>query len=91
MVDLPSRDDILKFIAEQSGSVGKREIAHAFRLSGSDRIALKNYCAKWPPKDCWRARKSECVCRVTCQMSVLFVTGRDRENNLIARDAGRGF
>ena len=41
MADLPSRDDILKFIAEQTGKVGKREIARAFRLSGSDRIALK--------------------------------------------------
>ena len=41
MADLPSRDDILKFVAEQTGKVGKREIARAFRLSGSDRIALK--------------------------------------------------
>ena len=32
---LPSRDEILSFIAENPGRVGKREIARAFKISGS--------------------------------------------------------
>jgi len=38
---LPTRDEILKFIQESSTQVGKREIARAFGLKGSDKIALK--------------------------------------------------
>ena len=41
MADLPSRDDILKFVAEQDGKVGKRDIAKAFNIKGADRIPLK--------------------------------------------------
>lgn len=38
---MPSRDDILRFVAEQPGKVGKREIARAFNVKGGDRITLK--------------------------------------------------
>ncbi|WP_210483267.1 ribonuclease R [Microvirga antarctica] len=38
---LPSREQILTFIAETPGPVGKREIAQAFKVKGSDRIRLK--------------------------------------------------
>lgn len=38
---LPSREDILKFIAAATGPVGKREIGHAFGLKGNDKIKLK--------------------------------------------------
>ena len=41
---LPSRDDLLAYIARESErgiTVGKREIARAFDLKGADRIALK--------------------------------------------------
>ena len=40
-VGLPSRDQILAFIADQPAAVGKREIARAFGLHGADKIALK--------------------------------------------------
>ena len=46
MAHLPSRDDILKFLAETPGRVGKREIARAFNLKGSDRIELKGLLAE---------------------------------------------
>ncbi|SEE34269.1 ribonuclease R [Rhizobiales bacterium GAS188] len=42
--DLPSRDDILGYIARESergAKIGKREIARAFAVKGADRIALK--------------------------------------------------
>ncbi|GJD97013.1 Ribonuclease R [Methylobacterium iners] len=38
---LPSREQILAFIAESTDKVGKREIAQAFGLKGSDKIELK--------------------------------------------------
>ena len=38
---LPSREDILTFIRDADGPVGKREIAKHFRLSAQDKIGLK--------------------------------------------------
>ncbi|HTG39931.1 MAG TPA: ribonuclease R, partial [Sphingomonas sp.] len=38
---LPSRQQILDFIAQSDKPAGKREIARAFALSGADKIALK--------------------------------------------------
>src|SRR3546814_18038829 len=38
----PSKDDILRFIAESPTPVGKREIGRAFALHGADTIALKS-------------------------------------------------
>ena len=38
---LPSRDELLAFIEESTGPVGKREIARAFNLHGNDRVLLK--------------------------------------------------
>jgi ribonuclease R len=38
---LPTREQILDFIASSDQPAGKREIAQAFGLSGSDKIALK--------------------------------------------------
>jgi ribonuclease R len=40
-VPLPSRQDVLDFIRSQPGRVGKRELARAFNLKGTDKIALK--------------------------------------------------
>lgn len=40
-VGLPPRDEILRFIEESSGAVGKREITKHFGLHGADKIALK--------------------------------------------------
>lgn len=38
----PSRDELLKYIAENPDNAGKRELAKAFRLKGEDRIWLKD-------------------------------------------------
>ena len=38
---LPSREDLVAFIANAPGKVGKREIARAFNIQGGDRIWLK--------------------------------------------------
>ena len=39
---MPTRDEVLAFIRDTPGPVGKRDIARAFRLSGDQRIELKN-------------------------------------------------
>ena len=38
---LPSKQEIIDFLATATGEAGKREIARAFGVKGSDRIALK--------------------------------------------------
>ena len=38
---LPSKDEILTFMQNAEGKVGKREIARAFHIKGGQRIALK--------------------------------------------------
>jgi len=38
---LPSREEILAFLAENPGAAGKRDIARAFGITGSAKIALK--------------------------------------------------
>ncbi|RAU22759.1 ribonuclease R [Paramagnetospirillum kuznetsovii] len=40
-VPIPSKQEILDFIKAQPGRVGKRELARAFNLRGSDKIDLK--------------------------------------------------
>jgi ribonuclease R len=41
IVPIPSKQQILDFIRAQPGRVGKRELARAFNLKGSDKIDLK--------------------------------------------------
>jgi ribonuclease R len=41
MGELPTRDELIAFIAENPGKAGKREIAKAFKLTGGAKIALK--------------------------------------------------
>jgi ribonuclease R len=38
---LPSKDDLLAFIGQQSGKIGTREVARAFGLKNADRAILK--------------------------------------------------
>jgi len=39
---LPSKSDILRFLEESDDKITKRELARAFRIKGSDRVALKD-------------------------------------------------
>ena len=38
---LPTMDDIVAYLNNNSGKVGKREIARAFNVRGDDRVKLK--------------------------------------------------
>ena len=46
MGKLPSKQEILDFLATASDEAGKREIARAFGIKGGDRIALKALLAR---------------------------------------------
>ena len=41
MARIPSKSEILDWIAENPAKGGKRDIARAFGIKGSDRVALK--------------------------------------------------
>lgn len=43
---LPDKQQILDFIRDSPGRVGRREIARAFGIKGGDRIALKTMLAE---------------------------------------------
>jgi len=82
---LPSRDEILAFIAEHPGKAGKREIARAFGISGGDKIALKATLKEFA-EDGVVERRRKRLKRPTDLPSVvvLVVTGRDADGELIA-------
>lgn len=54
---LPSESEILSFIAEQPGHVGKREIARAFQIKGAARIPLKRMLRQMADKGLIDKRK----------------------------------
>jgi len=83
--DVPTREDILRFLAETPGKVGKREIARAFNLKGGDRIELKAMLRAMQDEGLIarsgkRLKRPGELPRVT----VLAVTGRSRDGDLLA-------
>ncbi len=82
---LPTRDQILAFIAEHPGQAGKREIARAFGISGGEKIALKA-TLKELAEDGLVERRRKRLKRPTDlpPVAVLVVSGRDPDGELIA-------
>jgi ribonuclease R len=81
----PSREQILEFIADNPGRSGKREIARAFGISGGAKIALKTLLKDLVEegqveKKRRRLNRPEDLPPV----SVLVVTGRDADGELLA-------
>ena len=82
---LPSREDILKFIAESPGKVGKREIARAFGMKGGDRIQLKGLIADMTAEgDLVGNRKAVRRKGRVPPVAVLEIVDRDGEGELVA-------
>ncbi|MBJ7535103.1 ribonuclease R [Rhodomicrobium vannielii ATCC 17100] len=79
----PTKDDILKFIRSSTGNIGRREIARAFDIKGSDRIdlkrILKELAADGLIADTRRLVKKEALANV----AVIVVKTQDREGDLI--------
>jgi len=85
---MPRREEILRYIAENPASAGKREIAKAFNLKGAQRVFLKEMLRELSDeglveKDRKKLRRPGSL----PSMAVLDITARDREGGLIARPA----
>jgi ribonuclease R len=85
---LPGRDEILDFIKTSPTKVGKREIARAFDIRGPQRVEFNRLLASMTDEgtlsgDRKTLRKKGGLPVVT----VLEVTGRDEEGDLIAKPA----
>ena len=82
---LPSREDLVAFIANAPGKVGKREIARAFNIQGGDRIWLKQMLKELETDGVVdRRRKGVSKTGQLPPVVVADVTGRDRDGELIA-------
>jgi ribonuclease R len=79
----PTKDDILKFIRSSTGNIGRREIARAFDIKGSDRIELKRILKELAADgliaDTRRVVKKEALANV----AVIVVKTQDREGDLV--------
>jgi ribonuclease R len=92
---LPSREDILRYIRETPGKVGKREIARAFDVKGGDRIALKQLLAEMAHDGALAGNKKALKSPGKLPPTGVFdVVARDGDGDLVAepadweRDAG---
>jgi ribonuclease R len=93
---LPSRDDILAFIAREReaagekgpGRIGKREIARAFDVTGDDRIALKRMLKELEAEGTIERRGKSLHKRGVLPAVVLAeIVARDRDGDLLAAPA----
>jgi ribonuclease R len=86
---LPTRDEILTYLSEHPGRAGKRDIARAFGVKGTaERIALKAMLKALADEGLVETRNR----RLTRPgdlpaVTVIEVTGRDRDGELVAAPA----
>ncbi|MEQ8388245.1 MAG: ribonuclease R [Alphaproteobacteria bacterium] len=86
---LPSRDEILAFVKSSPTPVGKREIARAFNIKGSDRIPLKHLLKELREEgliDSGRKRKVRPKGTLP-DVGVIHITGIDEDGELIGAPA----
>ena len=82
---LPTKEQILEFIQSSQTKVGKREIARAFSVKGSDRIALKQLLAEMADDGLLTGNRKELTEKGGLPpVAVLEVTGRDDDGDLVA-------
>ncbi|MBX3488170.1 ribonuclease R [Parvibaculum sp.] len=84
---LPSRDDILKFIAENGGKLGKREIGRAFGIKGDDRLPFKQLLKELKDEGLIAKDETKSLRRVgeLPPVTVIEITHTDIDGDLIAR------
>jgi ribonuclease R len=81
----PSKDDVIAFVADQSGKVGTREIARAFGLKNADRAALKAMLRELADEGRIERRRRKLHHAGSLPAVVVAdITGRDRDGELIA-------
>ncbi|MDQ0438020.1 ribonuclease R [Kaistia dalseonensis] len=83
---MPTREQLLTFIAEHPGQAGKREIAKAFGISGGARIALKRML-KELGEDGLVEKRQKRLTRVgdLPAVSVLNIVDRDADGDFVAQ------
>ncbi|MGD9502391.1 MAG: ribonuclease R [Methyloceanibacter sp.] len=85
---LPSRQDILDFLANASSEAGKREIARAFGVTGGNRIALKDMLREMTDEGLIAGSRRKLTRPGTLPpVTVIEVTSRDADGEFIARPA----
>jgi ribonuclease R len=85
---LPTKEQILEFIGSSQDRVGKREIARAFGIKGGARIALKHLLNELAAEGTLAGNRKELRQRGSVPpVSVLEVTGRDDDGDLVAKPA----
>ncbi len=85
---LPTREEILRFMAEADGKVGKRELARAFGVRGDDRTELKRLLAEMSREGAIAGNRKMMKRRGGLPpVAVLEVVARDDEGELIAEPA----
>ncbi|MQT11245.1 ribonuclease R [Segnochrobactrum spirostomi] len=92
---LPSRKEILAYLAEHPGEAGKRELARAFGIRGAGRIALKRLLKELEAEGIVERRRKRLIKPGDLPpVAVLAVVGRDADGELIgepvAWDADKG-
>ena len=84
---LPTKQQVLEFIRGSPTPVGKREIARAFGVSGSDRIALKALLKEIAAEGSVERSRGRRLARPSSlpATGVLEITGTDADGELTAR------
>jgi ribonuclease R len=86
---LPSKQDIIDFLATATGEAGKREIARAFGVKGGDRIALKALLRDMAADGLIAgSRRKLTRPGVLPPVTVIEITGRDADGEFIVRPSG---
>ncbi len=83
----PSKQDVVDFIRDSPGPVGKREIARAFQLTGADRVPLKRMLKEIEDEGLVERGRGRKVAppKSLPEVTVLVVTGLDSDGETLAR------
>jgi ribonuclease R len=85
---LPTKEEIVRFLAESEGKVGKREIARAFNVRGDDRVELKRLIAEMSREGAISGNRKAMKKRGGLPpVTVLEIVARDADGELIAEPA----
>jgi len=82
---LPSREEVVAFIAEHPDRATKRDIARAFDVSGVDRVALKDLLRGLEAEGLFEKRRKRLVVPGSLPpVSVLEIVARDEDGEFLA-------
>lgn len=84
---IPSMDELMAYLSQQSGKVGKREVARVFGLKGDDKVVLKQMLKelKSDGQVFYDKGKRLAVKGVLPDRANVEITGTDSDGELIAR------